>query len=49
MGESTTAALFMRSKTMKLALLSNEFVNPTATKRSSGEMKTQEAESATPI
>jgi len=33
---------------MKLALLSNELVNPTATNLSSGDMKTQEAESATP-
>jgi len=33
---------------MKFALLSKELVNPTATNLSSGEMKTHEAESATP-
>lgn len=33
---------------MKFALLSNELVNPTATNLSSGEINTQEAESATP-
>ena len=48
MGESTTPALSSRSNMMKLALLSNELVKPTATNLSSGEINTQEAESATP-
>ena len=34
---------------MKFALLSKEFVNPTATNLSSGEINTHDAESATPV